>query len=142
MADQTAEQRRAELAATLEGRSDEEITKGVEAQGVEVVLEQIFNGMVDAFLPEKAGNQSAVVQYDITASGHTYSYQLKVADGTCTMLKGTPGPAKTTLTLNVADFLRLITGKLNGMQAFMSGKLKITGDMMFAQIMQGWFRQA
>ena len=58
------------------------------------------------------------------------------------MVKGAGGPAKTTLTLNAADFLRLITGKLNGMQAFMSGKLKIGGDMMFAQVMQGWFRQA
>jgi putative sterol carrier protein len=143
MADQTdAEKRRAELAATLEGRSDEEITKGVEAQGVDTVLEQIFTGMCEAFLPEKAGSQSAVIQYDVTASGKTYTYQLKVADGKCQVVKGGGGPAKTTLTLNVADFLRLITGKLNGMQAFMSGKLKLTGDMMFAQVMQGWFRQA
>ena len=52
------------------------------------------------------------------------------------------GGAAAIVTLNVADFLRLITGKLNGMQAFMSGKLKIQGDMMFAQVMQGWFRQA
>jgi len=143
MADQTAaEQRRAELAATLEGRSDDEITKGVEAQGVDTVLEQIFNGMCEAFLPDKAGSQSAVIQYDVTASGRTYTYQLKIADGKCQVVKGAAGPAKTTLTLNVADFLRLITGKLNGMQAFMSGKLKLTGDMMFAQVMQGWFRQA
>ena len=82
MADQTAaEQRRAELAATLEGHSDDEIIKGLEAQGVDTVLEQIFNGMCEAFLPEKAGTQSAVVQYDVTASGKTYTYQLKVADG-------------------------------------------------------------
>src|SRR3954468_15729548 len=123
MADQTAEQRRAELAATLEGRSDEEITKGVEAQGIDTVLEQIINGMCEAFLPDKAGAQSAIIQYDVTASGKTYSYQLRVADGKCQVVKGTGG-AKTTLNLNVADFLRLITGKLNGMQAFMSGKLK------------------
>lgn len=142
MADQAeAEKRRAELAATLEGRTDEEITKGVEAQGIDTVLEQIFNGMAEAFLPEKAGSQSAIVQYDVTASGQTHSYQIKVADGKCTVAKGTGG-AKTTLNLSVADFLRLITGKLNGMQAFMAGKLKIQGDMMFAQVMQGWFRQA
>jgi putative sterol carrier protein len=143
MADQTAaDQRRQELAATLEGRSDEEIIKGVEAQGVDVVLDQIFAGMCEAFLAEKAGTQSAVVQYDVTASGKTYTYQLKVADGKCELVKGTGGPAKTTLNLNAADFLRLVTGKLNGMQAFMSGKLKLGGDMMFAQVMQGWFRQA
>jgi putative sterol carrier protein len=37
--------------------------------------------------------------------------------------------------------LRLVSGKLNGMQAFFAGKLKLTGDMMFAQTMQGWFNQ-
>ena len=141
MAEQSSEERRQALAATLEGHSDEEIAMGVEAQGIETVLGQCFTGMAEAFLPEKAGAQSAVIQYDITASGKTHSYQLKVADGKCEVVKGAAGPARTTLGLNVADFLRLLTGKLNGMQAFMAGKLRITGDMMFAQVMQGWFRQ-
>ena len=37
------------------------------------------------------------------------------------------------------DFLRFLTGQLDGMQAFMTGKLKLSGDMMFAQSMQAWF---
>ena len=36
------------------------------------------------------------------------------------------------LTLAAPDFLRLITGKLNGVNAFMSGKLKLKGDMGLA----------
>ena len=39
----TGEQRRQELAATLEGRTDDEIIKGIEAQGIDTVLDQIFN---------------------------------------------------------------------------------------------------
>ena len=35
--------------------------------------------------------------------------------------------------------LRLITGQLDGMQAFMSGTLKIEGDVMFAAQMQQMF---
>jgi putative sterol carrier protein len=46
-----------------------------------------------------------------------------------------------TLGMALPDFLRFITGKLDGMQAFMSGKLKLAGDMMFAQTMQTWFAQ-
>ena len=41
--------------------------------------------------------------------------------------------------MGVADFVRLITGKLNGMQAFMTGKLKVGGDLFFAQTFQSWF---
>jgi putative sterol carrier protein len=132
--------RQKELAASLEGRSDEEIEKGVEAQGTETVLDQIFAGMAEAFLPAKAGGQSAVIQYDVKTGGKAHSYQLKVADGTCQIAKGGGGPARVTLALSLADFMRLVSGKLNGMQAFMSGKLKLQGDMMFAQTMQTWFQ--
>jgi len=136
------QKRRQELAATLEGRSDEEITQGVVAQGADTVLQQIFAGMAEAFLPDKAGSQSAVIQYDINVGGTVHSFQLKIAGGKCELVKGAAGPARVTLALQAPDFLRLVTGKLNGMQAFMAGKLKLTGDMMFAQVMQGWFRQA
>jgi putative sterol carrier protein len=132
--------RQKELAASIEGRSDEEIEKGIEAQGTETVLDQIFAGMAEAFLPAKAAGQSAVIQYDVKAGGKAHSYQLKVADGTCQIAKGAGGPARVTLGLSLADFMRLVSGKLNGMQAFMSGKLKMQGDMMFAQTMQGWFQ--
>ena len=135
------QKRRQDLAATLEGRSDEEITQGVVAQGADTVLGQIFAGMAEAFLPEKAGSQSAVIQYDVNVGGTVHTYQLKIAGGKCELVKGAAGPARVTLTLQVPDFLRLVTGKLNGMQAFMTGKLKLSGDMMFAQVMQGWFEQ-
>jgi len=135
------QQRRQELAATLEGRSDDEITQGVVAQGTDTVLDQIFAGMCEAFLPAKAGTQGAVIQYDINVGGKVHTYQLKVAGGKCELAKGASGPARVTLAMQAPDFLRLVTGKLNGMQAFMTGKLKLTGDMMFAQVMQGWFEQ-
>ena len=31
------------------------------------------------------------------------------------------------------NFLRLMIGELDGMQAFMSGKLKVSGDIMVSQ---------
>ena len=135
------QKRRQELAGTLEGRSDDEITQGVVTQGAATVLDQIFAGMAEAFLPEKAGSQSAVIQYDINVGGTVHTYQLKIAGGKCELLKGAAGPARVTLALLVPDFLRLVTGTLNGMQAFMTGKLKLSGDMMFAQVMQAWFEQ-
>jgi putative sterol carrier protein len=134
--------RRQELAAQIEGRSDDEIVKGVVAQGTDSVLGSIFAGMAEAFLPAKAGGQSAVIQYDVTASGKTHTYQLNIANGKCEVVPGASGPARVTLNLSLPDFMRLVTGKLNGMQAFMAGKLKLQGDMMFAQVMQGWFEQA
>ncbi len=39
---------------------------------------------------------------------------------------------QTTLKMKASDYADMQTGKLNGQQAFMSGKLKISGDMGFA----------
>jgi len=131
---------RDELAAMIEGKSDDEISAGVAERGTDQVLGQIFDHMAnEAFRPDRAGNQSAVVGWDIAAPDGTHSFQLKVADGTCTVLPGNAESARVTLGMALPDFLRFITGKLDGMQAFMTGKLKLSGDMMFAQSMQAWF---
>jgi putative sterol carrier protein len=132
---------RDELAAMIEGKSDDEINAGVAERGTEKVLGQIFEYMAGRFQPERAGNQSAVIGWDITSPEGTHSYQLKVADGTCTATQGNAEPARVTLGMALPDFLRFLTGKLDGMQAFMTGKLKLSGDMMFAQSMQAWFAQ-
>ena len=43
------------------------------------------------------------------------------------------GKADCTVTLSEENFLALVSGKLQGMQAFMSGKMKIKGNMSLAQ---------
>lgn len=129
----------ADLAAILEGRGDEEVDRFVKQAGYDVVLGQVFSEMQARFLPDKAAGRSAVIQYDIGTLEGAESYQAVVADGTCATRKGTDSEPTVTLVLSLPDFLRLISGKLNGVQAFMSGKLKIRGDMMVAQTMQGWF---
>src|SRR5207247_8878524 len=88
IADRWIEVRRAELAALIEGRSDEEITRGVEERGVEGVLDDVFQGMAEAFLPDKTAGQSAIVQYDVTLAGAPRTYQLKIAGGKCELMKG------------------------------------------------------
>ncbi|WP_312596499.1 SCP2 sterol-binding domain-containing protein [Brevundimonas sp.] len=42
-------------------------------------------------------------------------------------------PADATVTMSWDDFVALAEGRLDGMMAFMQGKLKIAGDMMIAQ---------
>src|SRR5438128_10013823 len=136
MSDRSIEVRRAELAALIEGRSDEEITRGVEERGVEGVLDDVFQGMAEAFLSDKAAGQSAIVQYDVTVAGQPHTYQLKITGGKCEVVKGRADTPRVTLTLALTDFLPVLAGKLPPVQAFMTGKLKLPGDMMIATAMQ------
>lgn len=42
------------------------------------------------------------------------------------------GQAQCTMSMDCEDFVKMFKGQLNPTQAFMSGKLKIKGDMMLA----------
>ena len=50
----------------------------------------------------------------------------------CKASKVTKGAAKAncTVTLSEGDFVAMAEGKLNGMQAFMAGKMKVKGNMV------------
>ncbi|EIE76679.1 hypothetical protein G6F46_007035 [Rhizopus delemar] len=51
-----------------------------------------------------------------------------------------PGKADAILTLKDQDFVDLATGKLNGQKAYMSGKLKIKGQIMLAMKLDHVFK--
>jgi len=127
-----------EFKEAFTGKTDEEIialTQGNE----EALLDGVFDSMQAAFNPAAAADDSAVIQYTIDSRAGEMNYQLNVADGACTVAKGVPESPRVTMALNLPNFLRMMTGELNGMQAFTTGKLKITGDMMFSQKLTAWF---
>jgi putative sterol carrier protein len=132
----------ADLAAIIEGKSDDEIVALIKELGEDTFFGGIFEEMAKRFLPDRAAGKTAVIQYDIAMPDGTKTYQVVVGGGTCVTSAGAGQEATVTLALSAPDFLGLISGKLNGMTAFMSGKLKLKGDMMLAQTMQGWFDQS
>jgi putative sterol carrier protein len=127
------------LAQLLEGRSDEEINQFVNDLGIDTVLTQVFDAMKERLDAGKAAGQTAVVQWDVNAPDGIHSYQFKVDNGSGSWTQGTPDTPRVTLKFSLADFLRFVAGQLDGMQAFMAGKLQLAGDMMFATTLQTWF---
>ena len=129
------------LSSALDQHSNDEINAAITSQegGSAKFLDGVFEGMSSAFNPSKAGGQEATVQYEISAPDGTHSYAMRIADGRCEIDKGRAESPRVTLRIGLADFLRLITGAANGMQLFMTGKLKVSGDLFFAQTYQSWF---
>ena len=128
-----------QFAELVRNTSDGEIETGVRAAGVETVLDRIFDGMQQRFLPEKAAGVETDIQWVVTDQGNEYPYQVSIKGGSCTAGRGRAESAKVTFTLGLVPFMRLIAGQENGVQLFMKGQLKVGGDLMFSQRVQTFF---
>jgi putative sterol carrier protein len=60
-------------------------------------------------------------------------------DGVANQATEQDGDADTTIKVSWEDFQALAAGQLDGMTAFMQGKLKVEGDMSAAMQLQGVF---
>ena len=60
-------------------------------------------------------------------------------DGAAQQVTEEDGAADTTIKVSWADWQDMADGKLDGMTAFMQGKLKVEGDMSNAMQLQGVF---
>ncbi|HTV67127.1 MAG TPA: SCP2 sterol-binding domain-containing protein [Rhizobiaceae bacterium] len=76
---------------------------------------------------ESAGFERSV-KFDTGADG------VIVIDGNT--ISTTDGPADCTIKLSLSDFEDLISGDLSATSAFMTGKIKIEGDMSVAMALQ------
>jgi putative sterol carrier protein len=103
-----------------------------------MTIAEAFDTMVNLFNSAAAGSMSKTFQWNITGE-EAGVYALKIANGTCELIKG--GVEKPDITITVADkdWLAIAEGKLNPMNAFTSGKVKIAGDMMLAMKLQQLF---
>jgi putative sterol carrier protein len=110
------------------------------AEGPEVLtVKAVFERMVEAFQADKAGGVEVVFQYKISGGGGG-EWNAIVKDGVCEVREGVHDSPTTTILMSDEDFLSLIAGKLNAMQAFTSGKLKIEGDLMKSQLIEKLFK--
>jgi putative sterol carrier protein len=128
-----------QLAEAVRSLGDDELLQVLASQpgGYKATLDQAFDGMAAAYNPAKA-NREAVFQWDVATPEGVETYTVRCGDA-CTVEHAKAEAPTVTLGLPLPDFLRLILGELDGMQAFMTGKLKLAGDIMLAQATQSWF---
>ena len=99
----------------------------------------IFAKMPEAFDTAAAAGKDVVFQFSISGPGGG-DWVVAVKDGACKVEAGKTEKPTTTIKMADADFLQLIAGTLDGMQAYSSGKLKVEGDIMKSQLIARLFK--
>jgi putative sterol carrier protein len=96
-------------------------------------IKEVFQ-MIDAALkedPSRAQGIEAVYQFNLTGD-EAGTYQIILRSDDCSAVEGEQETPDCTLGIDSEDFKKMVEGELNGTQAFMSGQLKIEGDMGLA----------
>lgn len=105
----------------------------------ELTIDELMSRMPEAFRPEKAEGVEAVVQYHLTGD-QGGDWVIRIEDGTCEVEEGTTDDPNLTLTADAQDYVKVVTGDIDGMSAFAQGKLKLKGDISLAMKLQGFFK--
>ena len=104
-----------------------------------LTVAELMEKMPGAFLPEKAQGVDAVIQFKFTGA-EAGEWNATIKDENVAVAQGTHPSPKMTLTADSADYVKIITGELDGMQAFMQGKIKLAGDLNLAMKLMQMFK--
>lgn len=89
---------------------------------------EIIQAMPNRFDANKAGDMNATIMFDLTGDNGGQWYA-NIADGSISVHDGAPESPKATIRMDADDFVKMSSGELNAMMAFMSGKIKVEGDL-------------
>ncbi len=114
---------------TAEGDSTEDMeTIDLDDAAAMAKCREMFELMPTAFNPEEAKNMNATYQFEITSGSDTLVWHLIIKNKTCVCGEGSVKKPSSIVKCSASDWIALTEGRLGGMKAFISGRLKTTGN--------------
>ncbi|MFP4039953.1 MAG: SDR family NAD(P)-dependent oxidoreductase [Desulfosudaceae bacterium] len=104
----------------------------------DVTPQAVFDMMPEVFNAEAAAGVDVVFQYTISGPNGGDWY-VTVRDQACQVASGKADKPTCTIKMTDDNFIKMVTGQLNPMQAFSSGDLVIEGDVMKSQLLEKLF---
>lgn len=98
-------------------------------------VQEFFEGLPERVEPERIAGMNNTYVFDIDGAG---VWTVAIADGEITVTEGT-SDADCTFSASEESFEKIVAGEQNPTTAYMTGKLKIKGDMGAAMKLQKLF---
>lgn len=95
---------------------------------------ELLHKLPFAINPQATAGIDRTIQFNTSQPAYVV-----IRDGACEVTEGSADAADLTLNLSDNDLVALLTGKLDGMMAMMSGRLKLKGDMGLATQLGRYF---
>ena len=96
-----------------------------------MTVAESFEAMPTVFNPAAAAGMTKTLQWNITGD-QAGVWAFQIVNGEGKLVPGGVEKPDITFTVSDNDWLSITEGKLDATNAFMTGKLKIAGDMMLA----------
>lgn len=130
-----------QLVQIVAGATDQQLDELMASEARQDILDDIFRRMAEHVDQDRVRDVTAVVHwkiYDRPEGGYDH-YEVVFEGGTCTVSQSPSREAAVTLKLKPANFLKLVSGNASGPTMFMTGKLKLEGDVMLASRLTSMF---
>jgi putative sterol carrier protein len=98
-------------------------------------VQEFFEGLPGRVTPERIEGMNNTYVFDIEGAG---AWTVAIADGSVTVTEGV-GEGDCTFSTSEENFEKIVAGEQNPTTAYMTGKLKIKGDMGAAMKLQKIF---
>jgi 3-hydroxybutyryl-CoA dehydratase len=95
-------------------------------------VKETFEKMPGIFNAKAAKTMNAIIQFEITGKGGG-NWVATLKEGTCRIQEGSHASPAAKLTMSGETFLAIVNKRATGMQSFISGNLRASGDIILAQ---------
>jgi putative sterol carrier protein len=134
-----------QFAELIASASDDQLFEIMDGPLRKQVLDEIFSRMAEHVEPAQIASLDAVVHFKILdrpedQGGGYDHYEVVFAHGACRAGDSPGREPKVTIKVGGVNFLKLAAGKASGPVLFMTGKLKLEGDVMLASRLTSFFR--
>lgn len=128
-----------DFARLVGSSSDEQLLSTLRAVGTDAVLARVFEQMRERFRPEHAAGVAAIAQFVVREGEEEHPWAVHIQDGRCEVRPERATDPRVTLVTDLVSFVKLVTSNAEGATLFMTGRLRVAGDLVFSLRLLSFF---